>query len=186
MCAPVLLCLYSGDLMHPMPELPHFRTERLSLRRLGIDDLEACLAMDRDPEVIRYVGVRWTDQASHRSFLERRIRHSFPPGMGFWSVWREVEFIGWIALMPLDLAGPEIEIGWRFVRQAWRRGYATEAARPVLDHALRTLGLPEVVADVLPANEASIWVAGKLGMRPAGRAPHSGYHVSRFAIGSAR
>ncbi|MGH7066368.1 MAG: GNAT family N-acetyltransferase [Acetobacteraceae bacterium] len=186
MGARILRRLAARGLMRVMSELPHFRTERLSLQRLGIDHLEACLAMDRDPEVVRYVGVRWTDQASHRSFLESRIGHSFPPGMGFWSVWRAAEFVGWIALMPLDLSGPEIEIGWRFVRHAWRRGYATEAARPIIDHALQTLGLPEVVADVLPANAASIRVAEKLGMRPVGPALHNGYHVRRFAIGPAR
>jgi RimJ/RimL family protein N-acetyltransferase len=60
-----------------------------------------------------------------------------------------------------DLHGPDIEIGWRLVRAAWGLGYATEAARPVLDHALHTLCLRRVMADIDPANPGSISVAGK-------------------------
>jgi len=54
----------------------------------------------------------------------------------------------------LDLHASEIEIGWRFVRAAWGRGFATEAARPELDHALNILGLAQVIADIDPANMA--------------------------------
>jgi Acetyltransferase (GNAT) domain len=44
----------------------------------------------------------------------------------------------------------------------------TEAARPVLDHALYTLELVEVIADIDPKNKASINLALKLGFgRPA-------------------
>ena len=76
-----------------------------------------------------------------------------------------------ILLAPLDLHGPDIEIGWRLKRAAWGFGYATEAARPVLDHAFGMLRLAEVVADIDPANTASAGVARKLGLRPAGQIP---------------
>lgn len=73
-----------------------------------------------------------------------------------------------VLLTPLDLVGPEIEIGWRLRRTCWDRGYATEAARPVLHHAFHTLGLPEVIADINPDNMASRRVAQKLGFRAVG------------------
>ena len=37
---------------------------------------------------------------------------------------------------------PATEIGWRFAREAWGHGYATEAARAVLERAFSELGLP--------------------------------------------
>jgi hypothetical protein len=116
-------------------ELPTFQTSRLVVRPRSMDDLEACLAMDRDPEVTRFVAGPWADPAAHRTFVENRIRRSYPSGMGYWSIMAP-DFVGWILLAPLDLAGPEIEIGWRIARVARGRGYATEAARCVLDHAL--------------------------------------------------
>jgi RimJ/RimL family protein N-acetyltransferase len=49
---------------------------------------------------------------------------------------------------------------------SWGRGYATEAARAVLDHALGPLGLPEVLAEVDAGNTASTAVVERLGMTP--------------------
>ena len=83
-------------------------------------------------------------------------------------------------LTPLDLAGPEIEIGWRLVRSAWGRGYATEAAQPVLRHALDGLHLQQVIADIDPRNGASAAVARKLGMSALGPAQYAGRTVTRY------
>nr|BFE78380.1 hypothetical protein GCM10020093_009810 [Planobispora longispora] len=48
----------------------------------------------------------------------------------------------------------------------WGRGYATEAARAVVDHALGPLGLPEVLAEIDEGNAASVAVVVRLGMTP--------------------
>ncbi len=148
-----------------------------------MEDLDACLAMDRDPEVTRFVAGPWADPVAHRAFVTARISHRYPPGMGYWSVFAPAGFVGWILLAPCDLSGPEIEIGWRFVRAAWGQGYATEAARRVLDHALGTLALALVVADIDPANRASVRVAEKLGLRPTDSRPYAGRPVTRYAAG---
>ncbi|MGH7040531.1 MAG: GNAT family N-acetyltransferase [Acetobacteraceae bacterium] len=160
--------------------LPEFRTERLTLRPRAMGDVDACLAMDRDPEVTRFVIGPWTDPVAHRAFVVERIRHHYPSGMGYWSVLAPAGFVGWILLAPRDLVGPEIEIGWRLARAAWGQGFATEAARAVLAHALGTLRLARVVADIDPANTASVRVAEKLGLRPAGSVPYGGRSVDRY------
>ncbi|MBV8888660.1 MAG: GNAT family N-acetyltransferase [Alphaproteobacteria bacterium] len=162
------------------PALPSFATPRLVLRQRGIADLEACLAMDRDPEVTRFIIGPWADPIAHRAFVEARIRALYPEGMGYWSVLAGDEFIGWILLTPLDLRGPEVEIGWRLFRSAWGRGYATEAAAPVLRYALETLRLPRVVADIDPGNAASLGVARKLGLRRLGPIDYAGRTVQRW------
>lgn len=163
--------------------LPTFRTPRLLLRPRTLADLEACLAMDRDPEVTRFVAGPWNEPQAHRAFVEARIRYVYPAGLGYWTVLAPDGFAGWILLTPLDLRGPEIEIGWRFVRACWGRGYATEAARPVLAHALDTLSLPAVVADIDPANTASLRVARKLGLQRSGPVGYAGRTVDRYVAG---
>lgn len=162
--------------------LPTFQTARLTVRPRTVDDIEACLAMDRDPAVTQFIDGPWADPIIHRIFVEARMRHAFPPGMGYWTALAPEGFAGWILLTPLNLHGPEIEIGWRFVRRLWGNGYATEAAHPVLGHALTTLGLAAVVADIDPANAASARVARKLGLRRAGRVPYAGRIVERYVI----
>ena len=138
------------------------------------------MAMDRDPEVNQFIPGPWTDPVAHRAFVEARMRHVYPSGMGYWSIIAPEGFVGWVLLTPLDLHGPQIEIGWRLVRAAWGRGYATEAARPVLHHALSKLRLRQVIADIDPQNTASIGVACKLGFRRAGEVPFDGHMFIRY------
>ncbi len=167
----------------PADARPSFRTRRLALRPRILGDIEACMAMDRDPEVTRFIAGPWSDPVAHRAFVEARIRHPYPPGQGYWSIIAPEGFAGWVLLTPLDLRGPEIEIGWRLIRAVWERGYATEAARPVLAHALTTLALPEIVADIDPRNTRSLAVARKLGMRLLGPAPHGDGRLLRYVAG---
>ena len=148
--------------------LPSFRTTRLLVRPRSFEDLEACLSMDRDPLVTLYIPGPWSDPEAHRSFVVDRISRSYPDGLGYWSVVNQSspnQFLGWILLLPYDDVEGEVEIGWRFIRSSWGRGYATEAATVVLEHAFRTVGLPAIVADIHPSNAASMRVAEKLGMR---------------------
>lgn len=50
---------------------------------------------------------------------------------------------------------PAVEIGRRFSRSSWGIGYATEAARAVLDFGLTRLGLREIVSIYQEGNDAS-------------------------------
>ena len=148
--------------------LPTFETARLIVRPRTPADTEACMEMDRDPEVTRFIPGPWSDIAAHRAHIEQRTRGPYPDGLGYWSVvdrGNPDQFLGWVSLIPYDALGPQVEIGWRFRRAAWGRGYATEAAAPVLRHGMITLALDEVVADIDPDNTASIRVATKLNFR---------------------
>ena len=57
-----------------------------------------------------------------------------------------------------------LELGWRFRRQSWGKGYATEAAKAVLD-SLRQAGYPQFSAIALEDNHGSINIMQKLGMQ---------------------
>jgi RimJ/RimL family protein N-acetyltransferase len=122
--------------------------------------------MDREPGVMRFLGGPRADAAAHRALVEARTVGPYAAGLGYWMVCRrEVpdEAVGWVLLIPNDGVGPEIEIGWRFRPAHWGLGFATEAARAVLDHGFGNLALGEVIAEIHPDNAASIAVARKLG-----------------------
>ncbi|WP_085489661.1 GNAT family N-acetyltransferase [Paraburkholderia susongensis] len=113
----------------------------------------------RDPEVTRFVAGPWSDRQKHRAFVESRTLASYPAGMGYWTIRfrsNPTDFLGWILLIPTDAVGPEIEIGWRLPRNAWGYSIATEAGRPVLQHAFATLEVAEVVAEIDARNFGSI------------------------------
>ncbi len=157
--------------------LPSFDTLRLVLRPRTLVDLEACLAMDRDPEVTRHVAGPWSDPHEHRCFVVGRMTHAYPEGLGYWSIFERREparFIGWVLLIHEDAVGPEVEIGWRLVHDAWGKGMAGEAARAVVAHAFDMLALPEIVAGIARGNLASCRLAEKLGMRAPAPSASSG------------
>jgi RimJ/RimL family protein N-acetyltransferase len=150
--------------------LPSFETPRLLLRPRSLADTEACLAMDHEPEVTRFVDGPWSDPTEHRAFIEERSCGPYAEGLGYWTILRRADdaFIGWVLLIPCDAVGPDIEIGWRLRPQVWGQGYATEAALPLVRHGFETLELDEIIAEVDEHNLASRRVAAKLGMTQIG------------------
>lgn len=168
---------------HSMP--PAFETERLTLRPRTLADTDDCIALDSDPEVIRFVSGPWSDPSAHRAFIEKRTCGPWPRGMGYWTILLREDpatFIGWALLIPVDAVGPEIEIGWRLKRRFWGKGFATEAARPVLNHAMQNLRLNEVVAEILSENLGSLKVAEKIGMKRRNVADHNGRPAVRYSL----
>src|SRR3546814_17535749 len=105
--------------------------------------------MDRDPEVIRYVGAPWSNSDEHVAFLRRRLAERFPTGLGYWAIAPREEpaaFLGRVMLFPCTVAGAEVEIGWRLIRAALGRGYATDAPAPALPPGFATQAMPAAVA----------------------------------------
>lgn len=165
--------------------LPPLDTARLLIRERTLADLESCLEMDRDPEVTRHIAGPWNDAVAHRQFVQYRITRQYPPGLGYWSIRERTDpdrFIGWVLLIPDHGSGPDVEIGWRLVRSAWRRGIASEAARALARHAFETVRLPRVIADISADNGASTRVAQKLGMHRVGYAESDGRRYERYRL----
>lgn len=156
------------------------RTERLLLRRWRAEDEAPMAAINRDPEVARYLN-RPIAEAALAGFHTFVVEHWEEHGFGPWAVEAGEPiaapergpviapgtFLGFAgvaypASVPALAHRPEI--GWRLARSAWGRGLATEAALAARDHAFATLGLPELIAIVHPHNRRSQSVACTLEM----------------------
>lgn len=146
--------------------LPELYTERLRLRMPRSSDLDHIYALGNDPEVMRYITYGRTQTYSEaKADLRRRIRQS-GNGLGYWitEILETRDFVGWMALKPLDNT-EHIEIGYRFLREHWNKGYATEAGEKLLHFAFNNLELSRVVSVALADNQASTRVMEKLGLR---------------------
>ena len=78
-----------------------FKTERLILRPSSLDDLEKFMAMDMDPEVMKYFPGVWDGSEAHKSILEECIIGPYEKGLGYWSVFPQNNpslFLGWVLL----------------------------------------------------------------------------------------
>jgi len=140
-------------------------TERLVLRQLTPADESALRAVLGDAETMRWYP-RPLTASEVRQWIERQIER-YPAGSGLLgmiekqtgsligdcgAVWQEVE----------DRA--ELEVGYHVNRERWSRGFATEAARAVMDYAFRRFEVERVVSMIRPENGASRRVAEKNGL----------------------
>lgn len=150
-------------------------TQRLSFRLLDRDDAALLFELDQDPEVMRFIsdGKKTSWQEIEEVFLPRlasyRNEHQ---GWGLWGTFERntKAFLGWILIRPMHFftEHPEpdnLEIGWRFKRESWGQGYATEAAQGVAQALIATGHLKKLSAYAKEENQASINIMKKMGMQ---------------------
>lgn len=149
-------------------------TDRLVLRRLVPDDLDALYALYRDPEMREYFPPEGASPDKTLSYEETREElewflngHPRHPELGLWATILKENgaFIGRCGLLPWTLDGQdEVEVAYMIDKRYWRRGLATEAARGIRDYAFTALGLLRLVSLIDHANIASARVAENIGM----------------------
>ena len=118
--------------------------------------------------------MKWTPSAPSKDLAEtaQRLGRTMaftarqPPGLGLWALeLRETgEFLGQVGLFPVEGKGPEVEVAYELAPRVWGHGYATEAARALVDYGFGELGLRRIVALILPDNARSRNVASKSGL----------------------
>jgi RimJ/RimL family protein N-acetyltransferase len=119
--------------------------------------------------------MRWLGGVQTRRELKKDVNYFMESetaeGLTFWAVERKTDetllgFCGLLRIREADCpACGELEIGWRVRNDAWRRGYAFEAAGAVLDYAFAQPGIQLVVSRAAAGNAASRALMRKLGMR---------------------
>lgn len=151
----------------------HIETQRLLLREMTDDDAPGMFALDSDPEVLKYLHTEpHTDIAQSLAvihFVQQQYRDN---GIGRWAVLLKDSntFIGWAGLKrnktPLNGHVNYLDLGYRFIREHWGKGYATEASRACLAHGFDVLKEPVIYAAAMLGNDASQNVLLKVGFRP--------------------
>jgi ribosomal-protein-alanine N-acetyltransferase len=165
------------------------QTPRLILRRFTDSDADAELVfhLNSDPEVLKYLHEPLLTNTNHaREIIRTIILPQYGKNLGRWAVntKSDNEFIGWCGLKYLA-EEDEIDLGYRFKRSSWGKGYATEAAKNTLDFGLNKLGLKSIVGRALIENTGSINVLQKAGMEYIGEdiindAPHKVFIKQRI------
>jgi ribosomal-protein-alanine N-acetyltransferase len=143
-------------------------TPRLFFREFTTDDAPLIYTLNSDPEVLKYVHEE--PIGSHEVALANITGRILPQyanyGYGRWAVHLKdtSEFIGWCGLK-FRPERQEIDLGYRFIRSTWGKGYATEAAKATVQHGFQVLALDEITGMAHIENLASLRVLEKCGMR---------------------
>jgi ribosomal-protein-alanine N-acetyltransferase len=138
------------------------QTPRLVLRPIALADGAAIHRYMSDPIVTRWLPEGVLDEAQAQAFARK---HAGRSATAIAVTERESgELIGHMVFHPW-YGHATHEIGWAISAGCQGRGYATEAARALLDFAFTSLGCHRVIATCQPENVASWRVMEKLGMR---------------------
>ncbi len=142
-------------------------TARLRLSAPDARDIPEIVRLANNIEVVRTLA-----RVPHpfgpedaRYFLDEVV-----PKEPTWRIGRKSDgaLLGFVGLNPMEKPSV-MERGYWFGQEHWRQGYATEAARAVVDHAFSKLGVETIVSGHFAMNPASGRVLAKIGFRETGR-----------------
>ncbi len=152
--------------MEPRVRGARLETERLRLRWLTFDDIDAYNELGTNPEIIRYVGNQpfASLDVAKEKLCAAPLKDYATYGYGrFACVWKQTgQVIGICGPKFLPDTG-DVDLGYRLLPNFWGMGLATESALASIHYARQQLGLQRLVAWVHPENVASTRVLTKLG-----------------------
>jgi len=164
-------------------------TARLILREMIPADAPGMFALDSDAAVQRYVG-----NQPIRSMAEARekiayIRQQYQElGIGRWAVIEKASntFVGWAGLKlvkePMNNYTDYYDLGYRFIKDYWGKGYATECAVASLEYGFGRMKLETIYAWADAGNQASCHVLEKAGLKMTETFYHDGVLHHWFKI----
>lgn len=165
--------------------IPILETQRLILRPFQMSDVKPSYEMNLDPEVTKYTG-----DGGVVSFkeIERRIVEDvmgdykkFGYGRLAVELKDENTFIGFCGLKFVQELR-EVDLGFRFMKKFWGKGYATESATACISFGFEALALKRIVGLVIPQNIGSVNVLTKLGFRFEKNIVEDGMLIDQYVL----
>jgi len=144
------------------------KTKHLIIRTWQEQDLDPMSVINQDPLVCEFLP-KIGNRAETENLIRRFMLHYEKYGFTAYAVELNSNgtLIGFVGLLVASFEAhftPAVEIGWRLGSQYWGKGYATEAAKSVVDFAFTTLKLKEIVSFTIENNMRSRQVMEKIGM----------------------
>lgn len=166
-------------------------TPRLILRELIPSDAAGMFELDSDKDVHLYLGNQPLTHIDQSKEVIRFIRQQYEEnGIGRWAVIEKStnRFIGWAGLKlvttPVNGHVNYYDLGYRFIKQYWGKGYATECTKALLEYGFIKLQQEVIYAMTDAENMASARVLEKNGFRQTGvfddeGVPHKWFEISK-------
>ena len=143
-------------------------TERLLLRTWKEEDAEPYYQMNQDPRFLEFLPDTISMEQA-KEYIVSTNKRIAKNGFSFFAIEEKESgnLAGSLGLEKIESPfpfAPAIKIGWRLAFPYWGRGYATEAAKAVLNYGFYTLGFEEIVSYAVAENHASRRIMEKIGM----------------------
>jgi RimJ/RimL family protein N-acetyltransferase len=151
--------------------LPTIRADRVSLRTITSDDVDALYRIFSHPEVMRYWSTPPLPDRNAAVELLQQIHEDFRQERFMkWGIARQPDdlMIGTATLFNFNFDNGRAEIGYSLAREHWGNGYCNEALTALLNYAFEKFNLRRIEADVDPRNGPSIRTLERLGFQREG------------------
>lgn len=143
-------------------------TDRLILRKITLNDAKDIFEYAKDEEV-----AKWVTWPAHKSIDDtiqfiNSVLDDYKKNTHLCLVLERKEdkkVIGTVGFVSFFIDHDKTELGYIVGAKYWGNGYATEAAKKLLEFGFNELGLHRIQANVFIPNEASKKVLKKLGMK---------------------
>lgn len=160
------------------------KTKRIGFSKWGDSDLNLANQLWGDKEVTQFIcatGIFTEHDIIHR--LETEIQNDKLFSIQYWPIFElsTWELIGCCGIRPFNSETNSYEIGFHLCRKYWGMGYASEAAKAVVDYSFNVLKADKLYAGHHPQNENSKRILAKLGFQYIGKnyyEPTGLYHPS--------
>lgn len=149
-----------------MIEIENIETERTIMRKLSKKDAVDFFNLNQDKEVLKFTGDQpFENIQASIDFLTNYDQYE-KYGVGRLAVIDKstLKFIGWCGLK-FSQEKKEYDIGFRFYRNYWNKGFATETAKKCLEFGFDKLKINKIVGRAMKENTGSIKVLEKIGMK---------------------
>lgn len=154
-----------------MPEFKVFETERLLLRPTSVTDAEFIVELMNTPKWLENIGDRnvKTIDSAKAYVLNKMMPQLQRLGYSNYTILRKSDDVKIGTCGLFDREGLEgIDIGFAFLPEFEKKGYAFEAANKLKDMAFNEFGIPELNAITAKTNGASQALLKKLGLKQSG------------------
>ena len=164
------------------------QTQRLLLRPFEATDAQEVFRLNGDAAVMQFLPKDevYATPAEAETFLRGYLKKMEEIPYARWAVVRKSDeaWLGWCGLKLHD--DGETDLGFRFHREYWGNGYATESGQAWLTWAWEEAGLNRVIAQTTDGNIGSQRALTKLGFirNPTEDYEAEGFKWWRYEVGS--
>lgn len=147
-------------------EFPVLETDRLILRAIGPEDVDAMLRLRSNPEVMRYIARPLLRSRKEADDLVQHYIFLFEQKLSItWAIsLRETPgMIGSIGFPRINRDNYRGEIGYSLDPDHWKKGYMDEAIKKIIDFGFKKIGFHSMEAVIHPDNGGSAGLVKKHG-----------------------
>lgn len=162
---------------------PILETERLTLRKVTMNDSQDVYKLRTSIEAMRYIGRPIPHSISEAHDLINRIKEGIETNTAIgWGIFlkKQSQLIGTIGYHKIEKEHYRAEIGYMLIPEFWNKGLMSEAIKQVLEFGFKTIKLHSIQANIDPANQRSAAILNKFGFVKEAYFKESFYFNGKF------